>query len=91
MLSEPKPTLSSVVVERGPEKIRTARVLHDGRSKWLIWSSEKIEFNDGERVVIVQRGRVESLPAVTYSHGWVKSLIHPRLTNIAGPPTARGG
>lgn len=90
MLSEPKPSLSCVVVDRGPQRTRTARVLHDGDKKWLIWSSDKIEFNDAERVVLVERDRIHSLPADTYSHGWAKLLIHPRLTNIAGPPVAEG-
>lgn len=89
-LREPKPPLSCVVVQRSPREVRTARVLHDGRSKWLIWSGEKIEFNDGAKVVIARGGRIEALPTETYSHGWVKSMIHPCLTNLADPYPASG-
>lgn len=90
MLSEPKPPLSCVVVERGPERTRTARVLHDGDARWFVWSSEKIELNDGERAVIFREGTMEEHPsAELYSHGWIKSIFHPRLTNIA-EPTANG-
>jgi hypothetical protein len=89
-LREPKPSLSCVVVQRSPGQDRTARVLHDGDKKWLIWSSEKIEFNDGSKVVIARGDRIEALPSYTYSHGWVKSMIHPRLTNLADPYPASG-
>ncbi len=87
---EPKPPLSCVVVQRSPGQSRTARVLHDGTSKWLIWSGEKIEFNDGAKVVIARGDRIESVATETYSHGWVKSMIHPCLTNLADPYPASG-
>jgi hypothetical protein len=65
-------------------------VLHDGASKWLIWSGEKIESNDGSKVVIARGDRIEALPSYTYSHGWVKGMIHPRLTNLVDPYPASG-
>lgn len=91
MLSEPKPPLSFVVHESGA-RTRSARVLHDGGHKWLIWSSEKLEINDGERAVVVSGGRaVAHKASELYSHGWIKSLIHPWLTNLGdGEDGTRG-
>ncbi len=87
MLHEPKPSMSFVISRHDPTKTRSARVLHDGDSKWLIWSSEKLEINDGRQVVIVSDGKIDVHPPTrsrsVYGHGWIKSMVHPRLTNIA--------
>lgn len=85
MLKEPKPALRCVVEQQGSDGREVAKLLHDGAERWLIENGKRSEINDGQTGILVEGGVIEAFQSgELYSNGWIKSLLHPRLTLIGG-------